>query len=248
MNTTNSVYVAWQEPMLHDWFVVGLLQQTDSGYVFNYTKGALEKDNFVPFNGMQELTKTYYSHELFPLFQNRVLSKHRPEYPHFIQWLGLNAQEATPIEVIARTGGLRNTDQLQMFKRINFDNSGNFEYFFFVHGVGYLDPSAKKRVSELDKGDKLFLLQDSQNQYDKFAIAVRAENPAQLIGYCPRYLARDIRYLLDNSPHLIELNVECKNKDAPTNYQLLCKLSGKGISSEVIDLINMHRDFETIRP
>ncbi|ETD64805.1 hypothetical protein Q458_04875, partial [Escherichia coli ATCC BAA-2209] len=84
-----SVYVAWQSPDSRDWHVIGNLQNKGTYYSFNYTRGVENLGKFTPFSGMEDLYKTYISEDLFPLFKNRLLSSRRPEFPYFIQWLGL---------------------------------------------------------------------------------------------------------------------------------------------------------------
>lgn len=237
MTEFNTVYLAWQSPQTRDWHVVGALTETKNpkGYEFHYTKGALNSDNFVPFSGMEDLQKSYLSDELFPLFHNRLLSQRRPEYPKFIKWLGLSESEATPVNILARSGGMRGTDQLQMFSRIKIDSLGNFTHFFFLHGLSHLSKSAQKRVDNLVKGEHLYLCSDCQNKYDNQAVLVRADNPAEIVGYCPRYFARDINRLLELSVYL-NVTVEKIAEDAPTNYRLMCKIEGQLDSSNLTRL------------
>jgi len=227
MTNTNSVYVAWQAPDTRHWHVVGNLQERESGYVFKYTKGALKSEKFTKFSGMSDVKETYISDELFPLFKNRLLSPRRPEYPRFINWLGLGEEVAKPIDILARSGGLRSTDQLQMFKKIDVDEGGNFEHFFFLHGLSYLNQAANDRVSELKHGEVLRLCLDLQNEHDSDAVVVRADKPAEIVGYCPRYFTSDIKKMLIDNPKTVTLSVEKISEDAPHNYRLLCKFSGK---------------------
>lgn len=245
MTNFNSVYVAWQAPDTRDWHVVGNLQESNSGYVFKYTKGALTSSKFTMFSGMNDVHETYVSEELFPLFKNRLLSPRRPEYPHFIKWLGLNDGNTDPIDILARSGGLRSTDQLQIFKRIEFDSKGNFEHFFFLHGSSYLNLMANERLSSFESGQVLRLCLDIQNEYDGKAIVVRADKPAEIIGYCPRYLTNDIQKLLLNDPKSVTLSVEKVSNDAPYNYRLLCKLSGS-LSPEQQLLLTLPDEFKDI--
>ncbi len=226
MKEHSSVYLAWQSPDSRDWHVVGALSEADSGYEFRYTKGALKSDKFVPFSGMENINKSYISNDLFPLFKNRLLSHKRPEYPNFIKWLGLDESEASPVNVLARSGAIRGTDQLQMFKRIETSESGEYEHYFFVHGLSYLNKSAQKRAYNLKKGEVLRLCLDRQNEYDNEAVLIRADKPAEIVGYCPRYLAKDITLLLGESEFL-NVTVEMTSEDAPSNYKLMCKITGK---------------------
>lgn len=245
MTNTNSVYVAWQAPDTRDWHVVGNLQERESGYVFKYTKGALKSPKFTKFSGMNDMHETYVSKELFPLFKNRLLSPRRPEYPHFIKWLGLNDENANPIDILARSGGLRSTDQLQIFKRIEVDASGHFEHFFFLHGLGYLNSMANERVSNLCEGEILRLCPDVQNEYDRDAVFARADKPAEIVGYCPRYFANDIKKMLFEDKNTVTLTVEKISDDAPHNYRLLCKLTGF-IDRKSANGLNPQEEFEVV--
>lgn len=245
MTNTNSVYVAWQAPDTRQWHVVGNLQERDSGYVFKYTKGALRSEKFTEFSGMNDIKETYVSEDLFPLFKNRLLSSKRPEYPRFIGWLGLGENVATPIDILARSGGLRSTDQLQIFKKIDIDSNGNFEHFFFLHGLSHLNTMANERVSELKHGEVLRLCLDLQNEYDSDAVVVRADNPAEIVGYCPRYFTSDIKKMLLGNPKSVSLSVEKISDDAPHNYRLLCKLAGQ-VNTECKSSLTPQDEFELV--
>ena len=241
MNGSNPVYLAWQSPDSREWHVVGALSETNSGYEFHYTKGALKSKKFVPFSGMEKLDKSYVSEELFPLFYNRLLSQRRPEYPKFIEWLGLENNEVTPLNILARSGGMRGTDQLQVFRRVEVKNTGEFEHFFFTHGLSHMTKSAQKRVETLKSGEKLLLSLDCQNGNDKEAVFVRVDNPVEVIGYCPRYLARDVQELINLSPNL-KVSIESIAQDAPSNYRVLCKLEGK-IEPSLIKKLEKHDEY-----
>jgi len=245
MTNLNSVYVAWQAPDTRDWHVVGNLQERKPGYVFKYTKGALSSSKFTKFSGMNDVSDTYVSEDLFPLFKNRLLSPRRPEYPRFMSWLGLDNEDANPIDILARTGGMRSTDNLQIFKKIELKDDGSFEHYFFLHGLSYLSESANYRVSELQQGETLRLCLDLQNGYDSEAVVVRADKPAEIVGYCPRYFAKVIKNLLLSDSKAISLTVEKISNDAPHNYRLLCKFTGQ-VSRDQREMFDLHNEFELI--
>ena len=72
------------------WIVVGKLWYKDNKYYFGYTEGvqeAMNSNNFVLFGQMQHIDKMYVSEELFPIFQNRLFQKKRPEYQDYLNWL-----------------------------------------------------------------------------------------------------------------------------------------------------------------
>ncbi len=246
MNPIKILYVTWQAPDTKSWHVVGrLFQRGDSIYGFNYTKGALNSEKFTAFSGMDDLKTTYLSANLFPLFLNRILSVKRPEYPDFIRWLGFESKEVEPIDFLARSGGMRETDNLQIFKKLRLDDKGCFSHTIFVHGIKYLNDSARKRINKLSRGEELFLCLDLQNQYDQNAVIVRAENPAEIIGYCPRYIASDICRILKSDESTISIKVEAFSESAPVNYKLMCKLHGK-VSRDLKDLLMNGEEFQSV--
>lgn len=241
MKDHNSVFLAWRSPKEKEWHVVGMLVESKSNeeslFTFKYTKGAIGSADFIPFRGMEDIKKVYKSENLFPLFNNRLLSKKRPEYPTFLEWLGLD-DETSKIDLLGRSGGIRGTDQLQMFKRVEFYNDGTFEHIFFSHGLRHLSDMTKKRVLSLRTGEELFFCIDIQNDYDENAVLIRSENPVEAVGYCPRYLANDILSLLKENKNSVRAFVESISYDAPTNYQLMCKLKGKANKRQMLELMN----------
>lgn len=245
MKEHNSVYIAWQEPDTKEWHVIGMLKQSPEGYTFDYTVGAQASTKFIPFSGMDNLEKTYISSELFPLFKNRLLSKNRPEYPRFIKWLGLTENDVTPISILGRSGALRGTDTLQMFNRIEVKPDGSFEHVFFAHGLSHLSKSALDRVLTLKNGDPLYLSLDFQNSFDGNAIIIRANKPAEIVGYCPRYFTKYIGESLRKNSSNISIYVAALSKSAPANYQLMCKLKGK-VSVEGKNTFMSQEEFQPI--
>jgi hypothetical protein len=109
------LFLAWRDPENRSWFPVGRLSFNEKVYQFVYTKGVKKKHHFVPFGRMDDLTATYESTELFPLFANRLLSKKRPEYQDWLRWLNIPAGKDDPLTLLAQTGGVRETDTLAVF-------------------------------------------------------------------------------------------------------------------------------------
>lgn len=245
MSETNSVYIAWQDPDVHKWHVVGVLTQRGDGFLFRYTWGAYASKKFMPFSGMDDLKLKYFSAELFPLFKNRLLSRKRPEYPHYLQWLGLTDSEANPIDLLARSGGLRGTDNLQMFRRFDVAADGTFSHIMFAHGLAYLSRSAQQRVLELRSGEQLYFCKDIQNPHDPNALIVRAGNPAEIVGYCPRYLAEDLSLLLNDPQCYVKVYVEALAASAPENYKLMCKIKGQ-MTAELSQRFHSALEFQVV--
>lgn len=221
------LYVAWQDPQNRSWCPVGILTIDDDNiHRFVYTKGAQRSNHFVPFGGMKDFDVVYESEELFPQFSNRLLSNSRPEYRKYLEWLDVKEDDDNPLGMLAITEGLRGTDTLEVFKYPTPNSRGEYEVLFLCHGLRYMSKRVIARVNGLNKGEKLFLVLDAQNEYDPEAIALRTDDPVEMVGYCPRYLSPDFHKLLkENRAIDVKVSVEKVNVDAPLNLRLICRVT-----------------------
>ncbi|MGR3220978.1 MAG: hypothetical protein ACUZ8H_14335 [Candidatus Anammoxibacter sp.] len=223
----NELIIAWQGQETREWFPIGRLQYKDNKYFFKYVNGVrkVSKGNaFVPFGKMKHLEQTYKSDDLFPIFKNRLLQKSRPEYNDYLEWLDLTQNDISPIEELARTGGIRATDSLQLFP-VPVRKNNMYEVCFFTHGIRHLPPNYIERINHLSKTNKLYLMKDVQNESDSLALVLRTEDPPEIVGYCPKFFVNDFNILIDkNGPGAIDVNVEKVNIKAPLQLKLLCKL------------------------
>jgi hypothetical protein len=221
-----ALFVAWQEPDTRRWLPVGRLTHENGKYRFVYTRGAKEARSFTPFGRMVDLDAAYVSDVLFPLFANRVLPKSRPEYGDYLRWLGLSEEAHDELEVLARSGGLRATDSLEIFPCPEPTADKHYEVYFFCHGVRHLKSHDQAQVNALKRGDRLYLMSDLQNEHDDKALLMRTVDPISCVGYCPRYYSAEFSHLLDSvGADKVNVRVEQVNPDAPMQLRLLCKLS-----------------------
>lgn len=221
----SALFLTWQDPDTRSWYPVGRLTREDGEYIFVYTKGALELPRFIPFGSMNQIDVKFVSPILFPLFSNRLLNKSRPEYTDYLSWLGFQQQSANLLELLARTGGERVTDLLQIYPCPEPTADGRYQSYFFCHGITHLRDFVSSAVETLRDGQQLLPMFDVMNQVDRQAVAIRTTDPAMMIGYSPRYLARDIRELATLAPETFNLRVERVNRDAPIRLRLLCRLT-----------------------
>ena len=192
----SSLFLAWQDPQDRRWLPVGKLTFDGARYQFAYTRGAMESPRFLPFGKMTKLDVVHESDELFPLFANRLLSESRSEYRGFLRCLNVPDDKDDPMVLLARSGGRRETDTLEVFPCPEPTDTGQYHVHFFVHGIRHL-PGAARRIEDLHPGDRLFVMRDVQNSHDPLALTLRTDDPCVLIGYCPRYLASDLLSLLE---------------------------------------------------
>ncbi|TVM32193.1 restriction endonuclease, partial [Escherichia coli O177] len=69
--------------------------------------------------------------------------------------------------------------------------------------------------------------------------------PPEIVGYCPRYFASDIKRMLLDNDDSISLSVERISADAPHNYKLLCKAIGK-VSKTFLDQMILQEEFQPV--
>ncbi|WP_425267232.1 HIRAN domain-containing protein [Aeoliella straminimaris] len=221
-----ALFVAWRpEKASSGWRPVGRLIHSDGLYRFCYTRGA-QREEFQPFAGMKDLDQVYESESLFPIFANRLLPASRPEYEEYLRWSGFDpSQPPEPIVVLGVTEGIRKTDAVEVFPCPTPDSEGCYLNRFFLHGIRWMDHSAVERLETLRTGDRLYMMLDVQNPSDRNAVAVRTEHSSAMIGYVPRYLARDVKSLFGKcDTDIVNLEVERVNLEAPTQNRLLCRM------------------------
>jgi hypothetical protein len=227
---TNSLFVAWRspEPVGARWGPIGRLEHGPGGYRFVYTRGARTLPGFLPFPEMPRLDEIYESDELLPLFANRLLARSRPEYQAYLTWSGFDPDNPPdPLAILAVTEGRRATDYLELFPCPLQDMDGCYLNKFFLHGIRYMPAAAQQRIAALKPDEPLIPMFDDFNPYDPQAIAVRTsdDHERMMIGYVPRYLAREVRQLCAScDAEYIEFGVERVNPNAPLQQRLLCRM------------------------
>jgi hypothetical protein len=224
------VYLAWQDPTSRRWHIIGQLKHVREGYEFRYTSGIKNIKESSVLTNMPEHDKVYRSPELFSLFKNRVMPKSRPEYSNYLHWLALdsaNKSSTDDLDTLAISGGEKETDFFRIIPVPEKKSSGLFSFKFLVHGVNYLDEHVKERINNLNKDDRLYLMDDFQNEKDRLALSLRTVEPICIVGYIPAYLTNVIREMrkIEGSVNSMTVNVVQVNKDAPVQMRLLCEFS-----------------------
>ena len=231
-----TLFLAWRDPYSRSWYPVGRLNVVEQGYRFVYLKGVQSALNagFCLFPSFPNVNSTYVSSDLFPLFANRVMPHSRPDYASYTEWLSVAEHKDDPIALLARSGGQRATDTLEVFPCPEPDARGQYHIHFFAHGLRHMPKSSLERAESLQHGDQLLLMSDFQNPHDPKALLLRTsdKSPSDVynMGYCPRYLVDDVFQLLERNKlplaGAITVVVERVNHaPAPTQFRLLCSMT-----------------------
>jgi hypothetical protein len=225
-----TVFLAWQDPERRQWYPIGRLTSSGGIYSFVYTEGAKEAQEqaaFQPLASFPTLYTTYESEQLFPLFTNRVLPRSRPEYQEYLEWLSVPANEHDPVAILARSGGRKVTDSLEVFPRPERDPAGEYQTHFLIHGLSHMPESSVDRASRLTAGEPLLVMRDIQNPRDPDAVALRTsevvERDLHIVGYVPRYLRGDFLKLIDMGSSARVVVERVNPPPAPVQLRVLCK-------------------------
>ena len=222
-----ALFVNWQDEASRWIFPVGrLVTLLDGGYEFAYIAAAFEAQRvgFSPFVAFPEFERVYRSPELPSFFKNRVLQPGRPDYPQHLQELGLESATATPIEILARSGGRRVTDPLEVFAElVPSASEDRLETHFFARGIRHF-AGAEDAVTQLHAGDLLTLNPEPGNAVNTKALLLACSDQ-RCVGYVPDYLAEDLNGFAASDPSMQVEVVRVNPAPAPSQQRLLCRLS-----------------------
>lgn len=236
-----TLFLAWQDKRLRGdhvdgtraWFPIGRLdaEPEDSHYRFAYTRGVLqakEKAGFQPLDAFPKFDALYESSELFPLFQNRLISTKREDYAEYLQRLDLSPEQADPFEILAISGGGRQTDNLEVFPKIQARRDGSFSCRFFLHGWRHVNAPSQDRLNVLRPGEPLQVSIELNNPATGLAVQLETANDYFMLGWAPRYLIQDVLRAVAGGPsNMTARVVQLNPPPAPHNQRVLVELEGR---------------------
>lgn len=236
-----TLFLAWQDAHKKSgthlpsraWYPIGKLSEeaTDGLYRFVYTRGALKAQKeagFQPLDAFPTLNRVYESKDLFPLFQNRLISARREDYPEYVARLGLELSEADPFQILAISGGTRQTDSLEVFPKLTKRRDGTFQCRFFLHGWRHVNNPAQARLQGLRSGDKLRVAVELNNPATVSAVQLQTAEDYFVVGWAPRYLVDDLLNAIAESPEGVSSRVVRINEPpAPHNQRVLIEMNGR---------------------
>ena len=191
-----TLYLAWRDAGdSREWFPVGRLDVDvqEPIYRFRYTGGAKRAKETVGFPELIEfarLEEDYTSPELFPVFQNRVMNRARPDFEDYLYGLDLTGQ-ADAVEILSVNGGVRMTDAYEVFPRVVKDQEGRFTCRFLLHGQRHVTPAARERIRDIKDGEELYATLEFTNPATRLAVQMQTID-YHMIGWAPRYVVDDL--------------------------------------------------------
>lgn len=217
--------VVWQDPTDRRFVPIATLEHlVDGRYVFSYRPEARNNERFFPLTEYPDTARSYVGASLPSFFANRVMSDRRPSYGRYLEWMGLDAVDASdvPLELLARTGGGRATDTFHIVD-LPTQNDHSFDSRFFVSGLSHVD-DIERTIEGIRAGDHFALRPDSENVKNSDAVIIDTAS-GQQIGWVPDWLCGEVTKL-SRDGWSFEIVAERVNRDAPAHTKVLCRLEG----------------------
>lgn len=214
--------VCWQHPRSRAYSAVAELTATGNVFEFSYLARARHVEGFRPLLAFPDLCRRYVSESLFPLFAQRLMDQDRPDRPAWLGALDLPIA-AEPMEILARSGGHRSGDTLELLPHPAVRPDGATVCRFLVHGISHVDGAAD-RIPALLPGQRLSLERDVTNAHNPRALLVTAESRTAL-GWVPDPLVDYVATVLESGPSSLRV-VRTNPPEWGPHLRLMVELDG----------------------
>jgi hypothetical protein len=160
------LFVAWQDPVSRRILPVARIAIDERGeYEFAYVRAVenAQASGFLPLVPFPDLRTVYRSQTLLPILHNRLVQPNRPDYREHLLQLGLEPIELNPFAILARSGGRRVTDRLELFAPPTLSGQSGLSCYALVRGVRYKSGS-EEAIARINAGDRLTVSRDRRIQ------------------------------------------------------------------------------------
>lgn len=204
---------------------LGVLSARGDGWTFRYFS-EVERDPAVPrLPGFPDAAVVAESPYLFPLFAQRVISPRRPDRARILATLGLD-ETATAFEILARNGGRRQGDTIELIQMPTPHPGGGEVLEFLAHGVRYRSDQEQCAIDGLSIGDELLIVPEPSNLVDPGARLVTTREGVG-VGWVPGPLLP----LLDRAGAITADVAHTNRIGTNPHLRLLVRLRGDLISA-----------------
>ncbi|MFP7285775.1 HIRAN domain-containing protein [Shouchella clausii] len=220
------LWLIWQNTDTRNKYHVGNLYCDSNGYRFEYN---LEKksrnleaamdDGFLPLTNFPDVNRVYQSKTLFPAFSKRLPNKRRPDYQQLLQKFGVD-HEVSDMELLQVTKGKTDMDSMELFQPIVVDENGRFQLAFFIEGWRYYQGDDVFKELQID--DKVLLILEPENSFDRFAVYIETEDGVKL-GYVPAVYSE---FIFKHYQHLKQPKIVKKHDTAIPEMKVQVQVEG----------------------
>ena len=228
--TAATLFLGWQDrARTQEWFPIGRLDADLNKplFCFRYVEGvkrAHEKVGFRLLLEFPDLDRKYASVDLFPLFQNRVMNRRRPDREAYLKCLALGP-EANSLEILSTSGGYRMTDSFNVFPKLSEGPDGSYRCRFFLHDWKNASQTAQERIDRLKDNEELSISLEPNSLHTQLGVQVRTTDD-HLIGWGPRYLTLELARAGPDTHQEYSANiVQINPQPVPIRKRILIEMS-----------------------
>lgn len=210
---------------------IGVLSRMpDDAFHFSYLDTYAQAAYFRALPGLPKMQGGVSSEHLFPFFAERVISPERPDRATALAYLNLE-DPTGPFEVLARSGGSRLNDQLEVLPFPEEVSTGLYSLTFFVHGIRHLDDTGYNALEQLHSGDSLQVEREPSNPESE--LALRVSHNGTSLGYVPHPLRNFINPAVATAGCTLTV-VQLNSPNAGFHQRLLVTLVFRARSEEAM--------------
>lgn len=191
------LFVLWCEPAHGRRHVVGHLSRSVTGARFWYqpdlSRAMADGFDYLPaFPSHRGEDQPYEARYLWSTFADRIPSPKRPDAKEILERWGVAGSD-DQFEILARSGGLRATDRIELAEYRAANDRLAVPLEFRVAGMSFVEPQQRARMSV---GVRLRLVREPDNVVDPCAAALFSDDGMRA-GYVPRQYSELIASLVD---------------------------------------------------
>lgn len=201
-NGKDYLYLIWKSPKSRTQYTVGKLAR-NGRYEFSYVQQQVEQaqtDGYTPIICFPDVTKTYYSDQLFPVFAARLPDPKRKDIDRILQKYGLTHYDA--YDLLKASGTRLPIDTYEFIDPLLEDITQPVCRRFLLAGSRHYlgcDGVCCDNAIKVERGEAVRLQPEPDNPSDPFAIQVYNQE-GHMLGYIPRYYNESVcQHLLAGS-------------------------------------------------
>jgi hypothetical protein len=198
--TIDRLFVIWRAPSDGGRHVIGHLTRRRPGAAYQFwyqaelsaasAKGFTLLPSFPEYRGIES---PYEARYLFAMFADRIPSKQRADAVRMMASWGVQ-QSDDQFEVLAKSGGLRATDRIELAEYRPPDDPLLEPLEFRVAGTGYVPSQVR---GPLIVGTAVSFEREPSNEHDPHATVVARTEDGLHVGYVPRQYSAIMSRLLE---------------------------------------------------
>ena len=195
----NYLLLIWKDPNTRANYTIGKLSHDDK-YRFEYFAAAAndaQDTGWEPLEAFPVLNKVYESENLFPVFSSRLPDRKRRDIKKILSKYDLDAFDE--FQLLRKSGARLPIDTYEFVDPI-FPDEETIERDFYIMGIRHhaaCNGTHCELLPSVNVGDLLYLEEEPQNEYDRFAIKVLTKQQ-EFLGYIPRYYSQPITERMQN--------------------------------------------------